>query len=305
MFLRESCHRSFGKTSFDQELISIRAIQDHPKGLQQEPPLPLWDEPTEPALWKEVRMATSSAKRHSRVRRTISQVMVSVKDYNSPSREVTMQGPSDYKDIPRRMRLEYDFPSAEKSHEMLDQISRLLAHFRKSEMDLRELITDAANFIAKQFSFKAVAIGLRGSDGIYRYEVLIGLRHEAEVALKKLTYTYEQFTDPTIYKGTMISKYTKVFLAEDNPWLDSERDTFDMPSLLGTSRKSLNDYVEGDYTNVHILGKDDEIIGWIEFSITTSRKMPDMSSIRWIEVIGQIIAAAVVSNPEGITRKST
>jgi len=199
---------------------------------------------------------------------------------------------------------EYNFPASGKAYMMLDQISGLLAHFQKSPMDLRELMTDAANLIAQQFSLKTVSIGLRGADGIYRYEVLVGYRHETEAETRKIGYTYEQFTDAAVYKGYMISKYTKVFLAEDNPWLDSEKEAFDTPSQLGTTRKSLEDYTEGDYTDIHILGKDDEILGWIEFSSTTSKRMPDMSSVRWIEFIGQIIAAAVVTQSKALRPRS-
>lgn len=223
-----------------------------------------------------------------------------MKDYNTPGREVTMPGPIDYRDIPRKMKLEYNFPAAGKTYKILDQISGLLAYFQKPQISLRELMTDAANLMAKQFSLKEVSIGLRQSDGDYRYEVMVGYRPETEAATKKLAYTYGQFTDASIYKGTMISKYTKVFLAEDNPWLDSEKEAYNLPSLLGMTRRSLDDYSEGDYTDIHILGRNDEIVGWIELSGTTTGKLPDMSAIRWMEFIGMIIAAAVACKPKGI-----
>ena len=226
-----------------------------------------------------------------------------MKDYSNPTREVTMPGPIDYQDIPRKMKLEYNFPAAGKTYKVLDQISGLLAYFQKPQISLRELMTDAANLMAKQFSLKEVSIGLRQSDGNYRYEVTVGYRPETEAATKKLAYTYGQFMDATVYKGTMISKYTKVFLAEDNPWLDSEKEAYNLPSLLGMTRRSLDDYLEGDYIDTHILGRNDEIIGWIELAGTTTGKMPDMSAIRWIEFIGMIIGAAVASQPKGITNR--
>jgi hypothetical protein len=231
--------------------------------------------------------------------------MESVKDYSTPSREVTMPGPIDYHDIPRKMKLEYNFPAAGKTYRVLDQIGGLLVHFQKQQVDLRELMTDAANLISKQFSLKEVGIGLKASDGTYRYEVLVGYRPETEAVTRKLVYTYEQFTDASIYKGTMISKYTKVFLSEDNPWLDSEKDTYSTPSLLGMTRRSLDDYLEGDYLDTHIFGKNDELIGWIEFAGTTYGKLPDMSAIRWVEFIGRIIAAAAVTQPKGTTKRLT
>ena len=228
-----------------------------------------------------------------------------MKDYSTPSREVTMPGPIDYQDIPRKMKLEYNFPTAGKTYKILDQIGGLLVYFQKPQMDLRELMTDAANIMAKQFSLKEVGIGLRESDGTYRYEVLVGYRPETEAATKKLAYTYGQFTDATVYKGTMISKYTKVFLSEDNPWLDSEKEAYNLPSLLGMTRRSLDDCLEGDNIDIHILGKDDDLLGWVELAGTTTGKLPDMSAIRWIEFIGQIIAAAVASQLKGLTKRPT
>jgi hypothetical protein len=227
-----------------------------------------------------------------------------VKDLNSPGRDATMPGPIDYQDIPRKMKMDYNFPAAGKTYKILDQISGLLDHFQEPHLRLRELMSDAMSLILRQFSLTHVGIGLRGIDGTYRYEVLVGYRPETEAFTRKLAYTAEQFTNASIYKGTMISRYTKVFLAEDNPWLDSEREAYNVPSLLGTTRRSLDDYLEGDYIDIHILGKNDEILGWIEIAGTTTGKLPDMSAIRWIEFIGKIISAALVTQPKSLARRT-
>ncbi len=218
-----------------------------------------------------------------------------MKENGASPRAVAMPGPVDYKDIPRKMKLEYGFPTAGKTYKILENIGQLLAHFQKSELDLQALMIDAANLMMRQFSLRTVAIGLRDPDGNYRYKALLGLRPETEAANRKITYTPEQFFDATVYKGTMISKYTKVFLAEDNPWLESEREAYNLPSLLGMTRRSLDDYMEGDYIDIHVLGKDEEVIGWIELSGTNTGKIPDVTALRWMEFIGQIIGAAVMS----------
>ena len=226
-----------------------------------------------------------------------------MRDFNTPSRAVTMPGPIDYQDIPRKMKLEYNFPAAGKTYKILDQVGGLLVHFQKPQLDMNDLMKDAASLVAKQFSLKGVGIGMREADGVFRYQVLVGYRAETEAATRKLAYTYEQFTNASVYKGTKISKYTKVFLSEDNPWLDNEKDAYNLPSLLGMTRRSLDDYLEGDYIDTHIFGKNDEIIGWIELAGTVSGKLPDMAAIRWIEFIGQLIgAAALVRTRESIRR---
>ncbi len=207
---------------------------------------------------------------------------------------VAMPGPVDYQDIPRKMKMEYNFPAAGKTYKILDQISSLLRQIQKPQPDLKELMADAGNLIMKQFSMRQVGIGLRCADGNYRYEVLLGYRADTEVANRSIVYTPEQFVDPKIYKGYMVSKYSKIFLAEDNPWLESEKEAYNLPSLLGGTRRSLDDYVEGDYIDIHILGTTDEILGWVELSGTTTGKLPDMAAIRWIEFIAQIIATAII-----------
>jgi hypothetical protein len=205
----------------------------------------------------------------------------------------------DYRDIPQKMKMEYQHPSDLKVHKLRDQLSVLLAHIQKPAANLHEIMTEAANLIMRQFSLKQVCIAMKDDDGIYRYKVLVGCRPEVVVAMRKLEYSHEQVSDNTIYKGYMISKYTKIFLAEDNPWPDNEKETYDLPSLLGMSRKSLYDFVEGDYTNVFIFGRNDEILGWIEFNCTTTRKLLDATSLQWIEFIGQIIAVAVTFKHQG------
>ena len=208
-------------------------------------------------------------------------------------------GTIDYREIPRKLKLEYRYPSNARAHKLLEQTGGLLTHFQRPRMDLQELLTDAANLIAKQFSLKPVCIAMKGDDGIYRYRVLVDCKPQIETAMRELAYTYRQVIDDTVYKGYVISKYTKIYLAEDNPWPESEKGTYELPALIGMVRKSLDDLVEGDYTNVFILGKNDENLGWIEFNGTTTRKLPDVSSLQWIEFIGQIIATAVAFRPQG------
>ena len=85
-----------------------------------------------------------------------------------------------------------------------------------------------------------------------------------------------------------------VFLAEDNPYVEGEEETYSHPVLLGSRRKSLTDSVEGDYIDIMIFGKGDEMIGWIEIAGTRAGKIPDIATIRWIEVISKVIGAAII-----------
>jgi hypothetical protein len=159
------------------------------------------------------------------------------------------------------------------------------------------MMEEAAALIQKQFSIREVAIGLRSpADGFYRYEVLLGFRSDAEAALRRLAYSESDFWNDDTYKCTSISKLTRLFLAEDNPYTDGEKNSYSRPFMLGFKRSSPDESVEGDYFNVVIPGASGEAIGWIEFSGTRSGRIPDAMTIRWVEAIATVIGSAMVCN---------
>lgn len=202
----------------------------------------------------------------------------------------------DYRDIPRRMKLEYTHPAASRGDKILGLVGNLLDSLQNSRIDNRTFINDAANIIAKAFSLRTVAIGLRGRDGLYRYDTLVGYTPEAETVARKTAYTYDQFTDNDTYKGTKISKYTEILLAEDHPWTEEERNAYARPSLIGMKRRALDDYVEGDYIDTYILDSDGVPLGWIEVGGTTVGKLPSATAIKWIELIARVLAISITSN---------
>ena len=75
----------------------------------------------------------------------------------------------DYRDIPSKLKMEYQHPSDLKVHKLRDQLSVLLAHIQKPAANLHEIMTEAANLIMRQFSLKQVCIAMKDGDGIYRY----------------------------------------------------------------------------------------------------------------------------------------
>jgi hypothetical protein len=198
-------------------------------------------------------------------------------------------------DIARKWKFEYAFGAPDETSRGLEVISTLLSHLEKPHIDLRMLLNETAALISKQFGIREVTIGLRDKkDGLFRYVAVVGIRAEAEAALRRVAYTIEDFRPEGRYKGTSLGKYTSLFLAEDNPYVNGEEITYSHPVLLGSRRKSLTDSVEGDYIDVMIFGKSDEAVGWIEIAGTRAGKIPDINTIRWMEAISRIIAVAII-----------
>jgi len=201
----------------------------------------------------------------------------------------------DHSEIARKMKLDYSHGRVDKNERALDGILSLLSHFQKKQIDIHSLLADAADIIYRQLGIANVAIGLKSpSDGLFRYEVLVGFRAETEEAERKLAYSEKQFTEDTEYKGAMISKLSKIYLAEDLPYKEEEVSSYDHAGLLGMRRLSLSDSLEGDYIDTWILGVDGKLLGWIEISGLRTGKIPDTQTIKQIEVVASIIGAALV-----------
>lgn len=90
-----------------------------------------------------------------------------------------------------------------------------------------------------------------------------------------------------------MTKHTRIFLAEDKPFLDHEVDAYTRPILLKATRKSVDDCIEGDYFDTHIFDENEELIGWIEISGTKAGKFPDPMAFRWIELLALVFGIAI------------
>jgi len=200
----------------------------------------------------------------------------------------------DYKDIPKKLKFDYERAVRDLNGRTLAAVQALMQQIESPQPDARNLMLDASNLISRQFGISNVSVGLKGSDGLFRYDIMVGLREDAIAERKKIAYKKEEFYDAGPYKGYWISRYTKLYLAEDHPYADSDQGAYNRPILLKDSKRRLpNEALEGDYINVHIFDANNELVGWIETSGTRTGQLPDATSIRWMELMGCIIGIAL------------
>ena len=200
-----------------------------------------------------------------------------------------------YKSIPGKMRLDYLHGISDSPQKCLDGLQSLIALLRKPQMKIDDLLQESANLISKQLGIDNVSIGLRDpKDGLYRYKVMVGFRDDAIAGHKRIAYTRDQFFTDGHFIGSDISKYSRLYLAEDNVLTEEERKTFNRPGLLAMKRATMSDSLEGDYIDTKIFGANDELLGWIEISGTRLMKLPDASAIRWVEVVASTIGLALM-----------
>ena len=200
-------------------------------------------------------------------------------------------------DVARKIKQEYTRARKESGMRGLDSIHGLIKQLMEEQPDIDEVLKSTAKTIYSQFNIKEVSIGLRHSDGLYRYVAMYGLRDEVWAAHRKLAYDEKQLMDPNTYKWTEISHHTKLFLAEDDPYTVGEALTRSEHLSMKSKRKTAEDSIEGDYMDVFIYGPKDEILGWIEFAGTWDGKIPDALTIRSLEIVSSVLALAIMRHP--------
>lgn len=176
----------------------------------------------------------------------------------------------------------------------MDIVHGLIVKLADPSIDMHGFLQEVAETMHNKLGIKEVTIGLRSpSDGMYRYEVMAGLTDTEWGAHKTLSYKLEDFYSQDVYKSMQISRYTRLLLAEDNPYANGEESTYERDVMLQSKRKSLDDTIEGDYFDILILGRGDDLLGWIEFSGMANGRFPDTETIKCLELLASVMGVAL------------
>lgn len=200
----------------------------------------------------------------------------------------------DPSDVARKLKMEYSRGVKDQTQKVLEEIIELCVQVERPDIPLKTILTKAAELIVKRLGIANVAIGLRNHlDGIYRYEAIAGVPDDVAAQYWKLSYTREQLTNQSTYRSYEISRSSRIFLGEDHPYADGEEFSYQRPGLLDMKRRSITESLEADYIDTFFFDAAGEIIGWIEISGTRLKKIPDVTTIKWVEVISFVLEAAV------------
>lgn len=188
-----------------------------------------------------------------------------------------------------KWKLKFDYMEAQTSglHKGLDAVLATCAMANNPSVNLTGFLQETVNLLAKTFKLRSVSVGRVGQDGLYRYEVMCGISEEAWKFLRAKAYVERDFYDGQNWNGDPVGRLTKVYLVEDDPWI--ERDAFNRPSIVGIKRRTPEDWVEGDYIDTHIRGTKGELLGWIEILGVNDGKMPDVATLKFLETVAGII----------------
>jgi hypothetical protein len=134
--------------------------------------------------------------------------------------------------VKRKLKFDYLKARSDPNSRALDGVISILQHFQKPHLVIHDIGQDAATYIQKQFRLRWVIMGFRGADGMYRYDVMSGMRDEAWARQRTKVYALSDFT-PTSgrYNYGDISKITRVYLEEQNPLYKEDERTVNRPPM--------------------------------------------------------------------------
>jgi hypothetical protein len=192
-----------------------------------------------------------------------------------------------------KLKFEYTEASNSAFHKGLDAVFATCALANNPATNLGGFLQGTTDLIARTFKLRFVTIGLRGNDGLYRYLYHQGAANEAWTFLKAKSYVESDFFTSQNWNGDLIGKLTKIYFVEDDPWI--EKDSFNRPAIVGIKRRSPEEWVEGDYIDTHIRGANGALLGWIEILGVMDGKIPDVHTLKFLEIISGITGRRVES----------
>jgi hypothetical protein len=200
----------------------------------------------------------------------------------------------DPRDVAFKMKTEYSRGVKDQTEKVLEAMIDLCRMFEQSQVDISVISKEAAELISKRLGIASVAIAIRDPvDKLFRYVSVVGVDEENIEGFKKLVYTEEQVTDESMYKSYVISDQTRLYLDEDHPYAPGEESTYRRPGLLDMKRRSITEALEADYVDVFFRQKDGRLMGWIELSGTRMRMLPNVATIKWVELLSYYLSIAL------------
>lgn len=208
-----------------------------------------------------------------------------------------MAQPVSVDSVKRKLKFDYLKIKNDLESKNLEVFSHLLMHFLRPQLSISELMSDTAITLQKQFRLRWVMIGLRDkADGRYRYMFMSGMRDEAWAMQKTKSYSLEDFAPNSDgYRAGEMSNLTRAYLEEENPLFNQDVNVVNRPALLRATRKSEDETLEADFIDTLIVGPGNNLYGWIEYGGTVTGRFPDPLTIRHVEIVASILAAAIAS----------
>ncbi|MDH4122750.1 MAG: hypothetical protein OEV21_01490 [Thermoplasmata archaeon] len=179
--------------------------------------------------------------------------------------------------------------SRDHTERIMENLDKLLIRCADQHENFDLFLSHMGDLISRLCGFSEITIASKDQDdGLYKFKQCFGMRKEAELAYKKLTYTKEDVLSTQKYPRIKMNDYLEFYPTEFRPYAEGELETYNRPSQMKFERESVEDMLEGDYLCLYFYGPHKEIAGWFELARTRDGKIPSRETFKWLELFAAI-----------------
>ncbi|HUW42838.1 MAG TPA: hypothetical protein VMW02_01235 [Thermoplasmata archaeon] len=171
------------------------------------------------------------------------------------------------------------------NEKIINSVLRFWLQVQEGKLSKDSLLQEVVEIIHRSLMFQEIAIALKDpNDGLYRYQTFTGFTKDAIEDMRSLVYTDAEVRAFDRLPGIRVSKLIE-FTISEAPLRAGEEAQFNRPILAAMHREADDEFTFGDYMNIYIRGRDDELLGFIEVSGPRDGKLPSGNSMKGLELI--------------------
>jgi len=176
---------------------------------------------------------------------------------------------------------------------ILDAVLRFWQQVQDGKLSKDSLLQEVAEVIHRSLMFQEIAIALKDpKDDLYTYQTFVGFTKDAIEDMRSQAYSEAEARAFDRLPGIKVSKLIE-FTISEAPQKAGEEAQFNRPILAAMPRKADDEFTFGDYMNIYICGKDDELLGFIEVSGPRDGKMPTGNRMKGLELLASMTGIAL------------
>jgi hypothetical protein len=189
---------------------------------------------------------------------------------------------SRYRQIPR-----------DDNEKILDAVLKFWLQILEGNISRKSMLKEVAGVIHRSLMFQEIAIAVRDEkDNLYRYQVIVGFTKDAVDVMQTQVFSEAEVRAFDRLPGIRVSRLIE-FTISEAPQKIGEEAQFNRPMLAAMPRKADDEFTFGDYMNIYIPGRDDELLGYIEVSGPRDGKLPTGSRMKGLELLAVMTGAAL------------
>jgi len=179
------------------------------------------------------------------------------------------------------------------NEKVIDAVLKFWLQILDGKMSRKSMLQEVAGVIHRSLMYQEIAIAVKDpKDDLYRYEVIMGFTKDVVDVMQTQVFCEAEVRAFDRLPGVKVSKLIELTISEA-PQKAGDEAQFNRPMLAAVPRKTDDEFTFGDYMNIYILGRDDEMLGYIEVSGPRDGKLPTGNRMKALELLAITVGIAL------------